>query len=308
MEVKDAISYICTRLPDSIRAPIERACLSCDSIDEITLRINRPVCVETTDGRLYVSRNGFLIDRTVDHELVTAEKKCIGETFLRLCDYSVYARQDELNQGFITIGNGIRVGICGTAVMKDGEISHIKDISTLSFRIPREVIGCSDELLKLVHPMSGVLICGAPCSGKTTLIRDMARVLSQRYRVTLIDERGELSASRGGAAGYDIGFSDVYLNMPKGEGIIRAVRSLAPHLIVCDELGGEQELESIRYAIRCGAAFIATVHAADLDDLRARPAVRNLLNAGAFRYLVFLGDRRKPGHVARIYEWSGADD
>lgn len=287
--------------------PLRRADLSQKIVHEITLRMNMPVCVYTTQGRYYVSASGYLTDCADDHNLVTADKNMIGEIFLHLCGYSVYARQDELNQGYITIEKGIRVGLCGTAVMKDGSVNHIKDISTLSFRVPREVIGCSDELLGLIHPLRGVLVCGAPCSGKTTLIRDMARALSADYKVTLIDERGELSASRGGVAGYDVGFSDVYLHIPKGEGVIRAIRSLSPDIIVCDELGEERDVAAIRYAIRCGAAFIATIHAADLDDLRARTSARELLQTNAFRYIVFLSDRRNAGHISRIYEWSDRD-
>jgi stage III sporulation protein AA len=302
--VKFIIESVYACLPDAIRVPLMRAPVPYDSVREITLRVNRPVCIETAGGRYSLTRNGCLTDRLYGGDLTIADKEAIGETFLRLCDYSVYARQDELNSGYLTVDHGVRVGVCGTAVMKDGAVSHIKDISTLSFRIPREVIGCADELLRLVDAARGVLICGAPCSGKTTLIRDMARQLSYYSRVTLIDERGELSASRDGTAGYDIGFCDVFLSIPKVEGILRAVRSLSPDIIVCDELGDERELSVIRCAVRCGAAFIATIHAADLFDLRMRPAVRELMESGVFRYLVFLDGKKNVGRIRSIDEWS----
>ena len=294
-------------LPEHLSSPLRRAGMPYESMTELILRSERPVSIETVSGRFYAARAGYLTDRRDHHDLLNADRKSVEETILRLCNYSVYARQDELKNGYLTVDFGVRVGICGSAVINDGVVSHLKEISTLSFRVPREVIGCSDELLGLIHPMRGVLICGAPSSGKTTLIRDMARSLSEHYRVSMIDERGELSASRGGISGYDIGLSDVYLSIPKVEGILRAVRSLAPEIIVCDELGDTPEIKAIRYAIRCGTAFVATIHAASLDDLRARPAVSELLESGAFRYLVFLADRRHAGRISRIYEWNGFD-
>lgn len=301
--VNNSFTTILRHLPGHIRAPIERASpLFTDDAHEIILRAERPLAVECADHRYYLTESGVVTTSIHTLGLLKASRSDLFNTFKSICDYSVYARQNELNRGFITVENGVRVGICGTAVEQDGRIVNIKDITTLSFRIAREVIGCARELLEVIRPLDGVLVCGTPASGKTTVIRDMARILSERYKVSVIDERNELSATLSGIPGCDIGMADILVGMEKGRGIITALRSMSPDLIVCDELGDRHDADSLRYALRCGAAFIATVHARDIDDLRNRPITAELLSTGAFRYVVILGDRRRAGQIDRIYE------
>ena len=305
---QNPLQMILSYLPPHLRAPLERSEASfAHTVHEITLRTDRPLCVYCAEKRFYLMQNGVLTERFSAEGLLGVTAAQLHEAVMKLCDFSVYSHQDELAHGYLAASGGLRVGLCGTAVMKDGQVANIYPVTTLSFRVPREVIGCSETLLSLIRPLSGALICGAPCSGKTTLIRDMARQLSFRYRVSIMDERGELAGSAGERFGYDTGLSDVYAAMPKGEAILCAVRSMAPDLIVCDELGNEADAAAVRYALRCGAACIATVHAASLDDLLSRPMMRDLLSTGAFRYLVFLSERRFSGRISRIYEWNAAD-
>ena len=246
-----------------------------------------------------------MTDRYSTNGLLTASHEDILMVFKCICDYSVYARQNELNSGYITIENGVRVGVCGTVVENDGQIINIKDLTTLSFRVSAEIIGCADGILERIDPLDGVLLCGPPCSGKTTLIRDMARRLSFRYKVSIIDERNEISATAGGVHSYDNGMSDVLVGMRKGGGVIHALRSLSPDIIVCDELGDQKDAEALFYALRCGAAIIATVHARSMDDLHSRPITSELLKSGAFRYVIVLSDRHNAGHVERIIDLRG---
>ena len=303
MEYREPIAVILSHLPERIRALLERSRNSyAATAQEITLRAGRPLCIYCRDARYYLTASGMLTSDLQHTQPVAVTDDELHEVFMSLCEYSVYARQDELIRGYLTASSGVRVGVCGTAVLSGRDIVGVRHITTLSFRIPREVKGCSREVLQLIDPLHGALVCGPPCSGKTTIIRDMARVLSYRCRVSVIDERGELAAASP-SGGYDLGLSDIYVRLPKGEGIICAVRSMAPDVIVCDELGDESDADAVRYALRCGVALIATVHAADPDDLRHRAATRELLATGAFRYLVFLGDRRGAGRVTRIYEW-----
>ena len=310
--MQNALNAILSYLPERIRLPLEpQAEAVAPTIHEVTLRADRPLCVYcadrifllTADGRLTDSLNGSF-DGIQPVGLTNAE---LQEVFLKLCRYSVYAHQEELCRGYLTAPGGLRIGVCGTAVVRDGTVIGMGRITTLSCRVPREVIGCSKTLLSMMDPLSGALICGPPCSGKTTLIRDMARALSTRYRVSVADERGELAASGEDGFGCDMGLCDVLVGMPKGEAILCAVRTMAPDIVVCDELGSADDVACVRYALRCGAACIATVHAASLDDLRSRPVMRELLGAGAFRYLVFLSGRRSSGRISRIVEWSAAD-
>lgn len=307
MKADEPLRMILSLMPPRLRAPLERAAASYAArVQEITLRAGRPLCIYCTGGMYCLDTDGLLGDRVPGDPLcVTGEE--LQSILMKLCDYSVYSHQDELNRGYITATGGLRVGVCGSAVMKDGRVANMNHITTLSFRVPREVIDCSKTLLSLIRPLRGALICGPPCSGKTTLVRDAARALSYTYRVSVADERGELAGNISRQFSYDMGLCDVYAGMPKGEAVLCAVRSMAPDIIVCDEMGDSGDVASVRYALRCGAACIATVHAASMEDLRSRPVMRELLSAGAFRYLVFLDDRRAGGRISRIYEWC-ADD
>ena len=303
MDSQTPLEVILSYLPPRLRLPLERACLLYDNrAHEITLRVDRPLCVYMQSRVYFLSQAGVLEEDASRDPVIVTELE-VRDTLLKLCDYSVYARHDEIRHGYLTIRQGIRVGLCGTAVHMDQGVNGLKDITTLSFRIPREVKHCADDLLNMIDASRGVLICGPPCSGKTTLIRDMARQLSYRYRVTVADERGEISAPCGLIHGCDIGLADVYVRMPKGRAIINSVRSLSPDIIVCDELGDEQDARATEYALRCGVSFIATVHASCVDDLRVRPVTASLLSKGAFRYLVFLNGRSHPGRIVSIDEW-----
>ena len=175
--MENSFNIITNYLPDRIRAPLIRALSTCQRATEIVLRTDRPLCVYESHRLLFVTAKGLVTDSfSVDH-LLTASASEIESIVLKLCDHSVYAYQNEINSGFITIGGGVRVGICGKAVMTDGKLTNVRDISTLCFRIARDVHHCANQLLSLINPLDGALICGVPGSGKTTMIRDMARQL-----------------------------------------------------------------------------------------------------------------------------------
>ena len=299
----DSLKTIFSHLPGSIRAPLERAApLYSSDAHEIILRADRPLTIECAKQRYYLTQSGVLTTCGQGNGLLKTAFGELVSVFRSICDYSVYARQNELNHGYITVGSGVRIGVCGTAVSNDCGVTNIRDITTLSFRIAREIIGFGDAILSQLDPTDGVLIFGPPCCGKTTVIRDLARTLSYRCKVSVIDERNELSATCGGVSGCDIGMSDVLIGMRKREGIIHAVRSLSPDVIVCDEAGERSDADALVSALRCGAAFIATVHARDFDDLQSRTLTRSLLDTGAFRFLVMLADRTRAGEVKAIYE------
>lgn len=300
---KNSLHTILGHLPGRLRAPLERTKPFYEKdAHEIILRADRPVAVECTDRRYYLTEDGVLTGRHGTDGVITVSKQDIATVFKSICEYSIYARQSEVNQGYITIGSGVRVGVCGKAVIDGSSVINIKDITTLSFRVASEIKGCSETLLSMLDPLKGVLICGPPCSGKTTLIRDAARLLSERYKVSLLDERGEIAAVENGTAGFDVGMSDVLVNMKKGDAVGFVLRSLSPDIIICDELGGEEDARSLSEALRCGAAFIATIHAGSMDDLKKRPISVSLLHTGAFRYVVFLSGRRHAGVIEKIYE------
>lgn len=301
--MKKSLKTILEHLPVRLRAPLERASAFYEAnAHEVILRAEKPVVIECTDKRYYLTGNGVLTTNRTGVDILTTKTEELLDVFKSICSYSVYSRQHEINNGYITIDNGVRIGIGGTAVTDGGSIVNIKDITTLSFRIPSEIKGCAESLLSILDPLGGILIIGSPCSGKTTMIRDMARLLSERYKVTVLDERNEISAVNSGVFAYDVGMSDVIVNMKKSEGVTFALRSLSPDIMICDELGGKGDIDALSETLRCGVAFIATLHARSLADVKLRESTYDILRSGAFRYIVTLGDRRHAGMVERIYE------
>ncbi len=197
----------------------------------------------------------------------------LQDAFRRLCEYSVYRRQGEINQGYVTVAGGHRVGVCGTAVTKSGAVVTLTDITSVNIRVAREVTGCSCEYFERVG-LASCLIVGKPCSGKTTLLRDIARELSTTYerKVTVIDERGELAVG-----GFDLGLCDVYTGFSKAKAIVCAVRSMSPDYILCDELTGEDE-QLVLTCLHYGVKVIATLHGESTDSRNAA----KLMVSGAF--------------------------
>ncbi|MDR0984025.1 MAG: hypothetical protein LBL93_03325 [Ruminococcus sp.] len=210
---------------------------------EIRLRKDKPVTISDSDGLFSL---GY----------VTSEK-LIGEVFERLCKNSVYSYADKIRQGYITIDGGCRVGFCGSYCE-----NTIKNISSVNFRLANEVRGCADEIAKNLKP-GNTLLYGEPMSGKTTVLRDLCRILGNRRTISIIDEREEISA--GGY--FDTGkFSDVFSGYPKIIGIRTAVRTMAPEYVICDEIG-KDEMFIINECADLGVNFICTVHAKSESNL-----------------------------------------
>ena len=257
-------------------------------ITEIRLRVSRPVCVQCTDERYFITNTGSPTAFYSD-SLLKADRQTIESVVHTICDYSVYSRQSEIAEGFVTLRGGHRAGICGTAVLHSGTVSNIRDISSVNLRIAREVRGCADGfLLRNPDLRGGVLVCGAPDSGKTTFIRDLARQLSYRNKISLLDERGELAACVGGEPQNDVGLCDVYCGYPKSAAMLQAVRSMSPDIIICDEIGSAEELAALEECRRCGVSVIATAHA----DVTDKAAFGRILRTNAFSTLVYLDERR----------------
>lgn len=242
-----------------------RVSMPFSSIAEIRLRAGRPCVAVDIYGEMSTCSQPF-----------SAEE--IADCFAEICRYSVHSFQDEISRGFVTLDGGHRVGICGTAVKNGGKIDFFKDISGLNIRIAHEVKGCADELYERFftrNPRS-LLLGGAPMSGKTTLLRDLARRLGERHRVTLIDSRNELSASVHGVPTLDIGLNtDALCGCGKSEGIMMALRTMSPEYIICDEIGNDGA--AVEQALFCGVKIIAAAHAANLRELELRPQTRSVM-------------------------------
>ena len=297
MKQKDNLKIITQYLPFSLRASADNIP---DNLQEIRLRINKPVALYTPDKIFFIEYNFNLTDKLSDNHIKIVRKE-LNEVFSAMCGYSVYSKQNEIINGFITLKGGNRAGICGTAVIQDGRIINIRDITSVNIRLCCERIGCGDRLRGIIeNPLGGVLLCGVPCSGKTTVLRDLARQLSYKYRTALIDSRGELAAVYAGVPQNDVGLCDILDSYSKRDGFSHAVRCLSPEIIFCDEIGGEDDAKSILNARKSGVSVIAAAHCSDKFELLEKPYLRALIKTRCFGTVVFLGSGRSVGAVEEI--------
>ncbi len=278
-------------------------------ITAVRIRVDKPVVLEAGASQYFVTRYGQII--TINRcDTLSLNRDEVCDCYLSVCEYSIHSYSDDIKKGFITVNGGHRVGICGSAVMKNGEISTVIDITSLSIRIARQIVGIGDSFVQRVFDsgLCSTLIIGEPSSGKTTLLRDVTRILgsgkfTQCKSVSVIDERGEIAGVFSGRILNDLGIkSDVLDGYPKPQGIEIATRTLSPDIIVCDELGCQQEITAITNAVNCGVKFIASCHAKNIDELLNKDTIKKLLKSGVFDKIVVLGSKENPGLIEKVIE------
>ncbi|MCH4240209.1 MAG: stage III sporulation protein AA [Oscillospiraceae bacterium] len=281
------------KLPEEIRA----------DISEIRLRVHQPISLWRGGSTWFLMEGGVTLE---PGKGICAGKADLYESFRTLCSYSVYSHQEQIRQGYVTLRGGHRAGLGGTAVMSGGTVTGMKDITSVNLRIARQINGCADKLLHSAGSLrGGLLLAGPPASGKTTILRDIARQLSGGIRghiskVAVVDERSEICGAYQGEYGNDLGpCCDVLDGFPKAEGMLLAVRSLSPEYIICDELGTQKETEALMQSVNAGASIIASIHAGNLAELRARTQTQSLLQSGAFEKVALLGGDH-PGMVKAV--------
>lgn len=270
-------------------------------INEIRLRTNRPISISSFGKNYYVTENGGL---TTHKTLgIISRKDDINESFRAICDYSIHSYKNEISEGFITLEGGNRVGICGTAVLSGQCVETLKYINGLNFRIAGQVVGCSEEICNRLYDTNivSLLIIGPPLSGKTTILKDMCRILGEKYKISVIDERSEISAVYHGVSQNDIGtLTDIFDGYPKGEGITSAVRVMSPEIIICDEIGGKKDCDAILDSVNSGVKFISSVHGSSIEEILKRSNIAKLISNGIFQYGVLLGSGNRLGEIIEI--------
>lgn len=293
--IRGVINY----MPQSIRRYLFNINLT--EAYEIRLRLGKPLSIYFTDGCYYLSQHGVLTQDTSSSVRITHAH--IEEALEIASRSSVYSVEDEIREGYITVGGGIRIGICGSAVMSDGKISFVKDISGLNYRLACDVMGASDKISDKIMgngTVKNTLIISPPGAGKTTMLRDLTRKISYAgFNVSVVDERREIAAMSGGKSAFDLGpFTDVLSGAPKSEGMLMVLRSMAPDVIVTDEIGKIKDCEAIEKIINSGVKIVTTVHGKDEEQIKKRSELTGAMQF--FEVFVTLSRRNGAGTVEKI--------
>lgn len=303
---------ICRVLSVRLRRIIEEISVDFDRLQEIRIRVGSPLMVVYDGVEYFVEENGSLTGRrSHSYKISRGEVK---ETMEFVSNYSLYAFEEELRQGFITIQGGHRVGVAGKVILEGERIKNIRHISFINIRLAHQVIGCADPVLPCILGEESIyhtLIISPPRCGKTTLLRDLIRQLSngnQRkkgFNVGVVDERSELAACYQGTPQNDLGVrTDVLDCCPKREGMLMLVRSMSPHIIAVDEIGFREDIEAMEYVMSCGVKLLATVHGRSLEEISQKPVLGRMIREKRFQRYILLS-LGQPGRIEGIYDEKG---
>lgn len=288
-------------LPGAIGNSIKQFLME-DKIQEIRIKVGKPIIL-----------NLAFEEKVLDY-IPTRED--LRYLITKISNYSLYAFEEEIKQGYITLKGGHRVGLAGECVMSKGEVRTIKNISSLNIRICKEVIGASNKVMRLIAENDRVyntLIVSPPKCGKTTILRDIARNLSNGMyqinlkgkKVTIVDERSEIAACYNGIPQMNVGIrTDILDNCLKKSGMIMAIRSLSPEVLICDEIGTEGDLEALNMAFNSGVNIIVTVHGYEIDDIYNRKVFKELIDNCVLERIILLSNRKGAGTIEKVYKVS----
>ena len=311
--MKDKDEILCF-FSGHIREILEQARLDLGRLQEIRLRAEKPFLIRLDGEEFFLSGQGKSLKEPAGAWVVT--KREIRETMELVGKYSLYAYEDELKQGYLTLQGGHRMGISGKVVLEGDKVKSIRYISCLNLRLSHQITGCGDKVLPYLYDETGLkhtLIISPPRCGKTTLLRDLIRQISNGSRehpgrtVGVVDERSEICGCYQGIPANDVGIrTDVMDACPKAEGMMMMIRSMAPEVLAVDEIGGQEDISALETALFCGCRLLATVHGSSLEDIRSKPLLKRLVEEQIFERYVIMGYGMGPGTVWKILDERGS--
>ena len=295
-------------LPRSVRILLHKEQLQYEYLQEIKLRVEKPLLL------IYRGEELILGGQRGKPYMVTKED--VREMLEYISNYSLYAYEQEMKQGFITIEGGHRIGMTGQAIVENGKVKNLKYISSINVRMSHEILGCADAVLPYItfnQNLYHTLIVSPPGCGKTTLLRDLIRQISEGnswlpgLAVGVVDERSEIGGCYMGVAQNHLGIrTDILDGCPKAEGMIMLIRSMGPQVIAVDEIGTPEDVHAIEYAMHCGCKMLATVHAESMEELRKKPLFNRMIGEGRFERYILLGNDAHVGQIEGIFDNRGS--
>lgn len=310
MEKKEELIKIFSK---NIRDLLRKVLVDFNDVQEIRLRVHAPLLMVYNNHEYYLSSGGTLSKYIKDAYIVSRNE--LRETMEYISNYSLYAFEEEMKQGFITIQGGHRIGIAGKTIIDGNGIKTMKFISFINVRLSHQVKGCATAVIPYIHERGEILhtlVISPPRCGKTTLLRDMIRQISDGSEVLpgitvgVIDERSEIGACYQGVPQNELGIrTDILDCCPKAKGMMMLIRTMSPSVIAVDEIGSREDLEAMEYVMNCGCKLIATVHGSSIEDIKQKPVLRKLVQEKSFERYIILNNKGRIGNIGHIYDSRG---
>ncbi len=284
--------------PLSFRKLLENSMLELEKVREIRIRAEKPLLIKIEMEEWTISSEGRLSKNYGRGVRISLPE--VLEILEYLCGSSIYAYEEELKKGYLTVQGGHRIGVCGSVTMEKNLVKTFRYVSSLNIRMAHEIKGAADDIYPYLHENNcfyNTLLISGPGLGKTTLLRDIVRQASGhgRQHVCVIDERSEIAGCYMGLMQNDLGMrTDVLDNCLKAEGMMMAVRAMGPDIVAVDEIGSAEDVQAIRSVLRCGCRMIATVHGETMEDIEQKPALDTLLKERVFERYILLGRKEVP--------------